>query len=86
MRDRRFDRKDMIGAVCAVLAIGLIAVLSLDSWARAECRGLLRFGDFAATEDVLADPDLAALAARLRAGEGSPEEAACVQRIGLPFS
>lgn len=85
MRDSQFDRKDMIGAACAALAIGLVAFLSLDSWARADCRTLLRTGDFASAEGAPDDPDLAALAARLRAGEGSAAEAACVHRIGLPF-
>ena len=85
MRSSQFDRKDMIGAACAVLAIGMIAVLAGDSWARADCREVLRFGDFASAKGGVTDPDLAALEARLRAGEGTPEEAACVQRIGLPF-
>ena len=85
MRDSHFDRKDMIGAGCAVLAIGVIAFLTLDSWARSDCRDLLRAGDFASSEGEVTDPDLAALEARLRAGEGSDAETACVQRIGLPF-
>ena len=85
MRSTKFDRKDMIGAACAVLAIGLIAFLALDSWARADCRELLRIGGFSSAERDMTDPDLAALEARLRAGEGTVDEAACVQRIGLPF-
>jgi hypothetical protein len=85
MRNKNFDRKDMTGAACAVLAIGLVAALSLDSWARADCRTLLRSGDFASAEGQVADPGLAALRARLQTGEGTVEEAACVQRIGLPF-
>ena len=86
MRRTNFDRKDMTGAACALLAIGLIAVLALDSWARADCHDLLRSADFASGEGAVADPELAALEARLRAGQGSPEETACVKRIGLPFA
>ena len=73
------------GAACAALAIGLIGFLALDGWARADCRELLRFGDFASAEGDVTDPELAALEARLRAGQGTIEEAACVQQIGLPF-
>ncbi|WP_339797342.1 hypothetical protein [uncultured Hyphomonas sp.] len=85
MRSTHFDRKDLIGAACAALAIGLIGFLALDGWARADCRELLRFGDFASAEGDVTDPELAALEARLRAGQGTIEEAACVQQIGLPF-
>ena len=40
------QRNDVIGAVCAVIAIAIITVLSLDSWAIADCQDLLRAGDF----------------------------------------
>ena len=42
----RIERSDMIGAGCAVVALGLIAWLSLDSWAIARCE------EFLATTDV----------------------------------
>ena len=81
-----FDRNDMIGAGCAVLAIGLIAWLSLDSWAISTCHETLRTADFASAEGDVADPELEALRARLASGQGNPEEQACVARVGLPFS
>ena len=80
-----FGRKDLAGAACAVLAIGLIAWLSLDSWARADCRDLLRTADFAAAPGEVSDPELAALKARLETGQASEAEQVCAGRIGLPF-
>ena len=37
----QLERSDLIGGACAVLALGLIAWLSLDSWAISRCEGLL---------------------------------------------
>ena len=34
-------RSDLIGGACAVLALGLIAWLSLDSWAITRCEEIL---------------------------------------------
>lgn len=31
------SRNDIIGGVCALLTIGVVAWLSLDSWARSNC-------------------------------------------------
>lgn len=70
MRRTHFDRKDLIGAACAALAIGLIGFLALDGWARADCRELLRFGDFASAEGDVTDPELAALRPACGPGRG----------------
>ena len=37
----QLERSDLIGGVCAVLALGLIAWLSLDSWAITRCEEIL---------------------------------------------
>ncbi|WP_321488727.1 hypothetical protein [uncultured Hyphomonas sp.] len=37
----RLERSDLIGGACAVLALGLIAWLSLDSWAITRCEEIL---------------------------------------------
>nr|WP_321359240.1 hypothetical protein [uncultured Hyphomonas sp.] len=37
----QFERSDLIGGACAVLALGLIAWLSLDSWAITQCEQIL---------------------------------------------
>lgn len=78
------DRNDMIGAACAGLAICLIAWLSLDSWAISKCHETLRTADFAAAAGDALDPALQALKERLKTGQGSADELACVKRIGLP--
>jgi len=38
------ERSDLIGAACAVLALGLIAWLSLDSWALTRCEEYIASG------------------------------------------
>lgn len=38
----QLERSDLSGGVCAVLALGLIAWLSLDSWAITRCEEILR--------------------------------------------
>jgi hypothetical protein len=40
-RPMQLERSDLIGAGCAVLALGLIAWLSLDSWAITRCEEIL---------------------------------------------
>ena len=40
----QLERSDMIGSACAVLALGLIAWLSLDSWAITRCEEILSAG------------------------------------------
>lgn len=42
----RLERSDLIGGACAGLALGLIAWLSLDSWAITRCE------EFLATADI----------------------------------
>jgi len=37
----QLERSDLIGGACAVLALGLIAWLSLDSWAITRCEEIL---------------------------------------------
>ncbi|MEZ5945302.1 MAG: hypothetical protein R3C04_00360 [Hyphomonas sp.] len=37
----QIQRNDLIGGACAVLALGLIAWLSLDSWAITRCEEFL---------------------------------------------
>ena len=37
----QLERSDLIGSACAVLALGLIAWLSLDSWAITRCEEIL---------------------------------------------
>ncbi|MEZ6001728.1 hypothetical protein [Hyphomonas sp.] len=37
----QLERSDLIGGACAVLALGLIAWLSLDSWAITRCQEIL---------------------------------------------
>ena len=37
----QLERNDLIGGACALLALGLIAWLSLDSWAITRCEGIL---------------------------------------------
>lgn len=37
----QFERSDLIGVACAALALGLIAWLSLDSWAITRCEEIL---------------------------------------------
>ena len=81
------QRNDIIGAVCAVIAIAIITVLSLDSWAIADCQDVLRAADFqqAGVLEPDAADELAAFKAQLEGGTAGPEAAACVDRIGLPF-
>tara|TARA_R110000851_G_scaffold174645_1_gene320811 strand:+ start:48 stop:296 length:249 start_codon:yes stop_codon:yes gene_type:complete len=81
------ERNDIIGAVCAVVAICIIAALSLDSWAIADCRTVLRAAEFQRAGALAPDAaaDLAAFRAQLEGGTAGPEAAACVDRIGLPF-
>ncbi|KDA01481.1 MAG: hypothetical protein V7651_15335 [Hyphomonas oceanitis] len=81
------ERNDIIGAACAVVAIGIITFLSLDSWAIADCRTVLREAEFqrAGALEPDAAADLAAFRAQLEGGAAGPEAAACVDRIGLPF-
>ncbi|KCZ54686.1 hypothetical protein HY29_13475 [Hyphomonas beringensis] len=81
----QFGRKDVIGAACAVVSIGLVAWLAHESLASADCRDLLRWHDFASVEGDVADPELEALKSRLETGQGSEAEKACVGRVGLPF-
>ncbi|KJS26873.1 MAG: hypothetical protein VR75_05400 [Hyphomonadaceae bacterium BRH_c29] len=40
----RLERSDLIGAACAALALGLIAWLSLDSWAITRCEEYIASG------------------------------------------
>ena len=81
------ERNDIIGAVCAMAAIGIIAFLSLESWAIADCRTVLRAAEFqrAGALEPGAAADLAAFRAQLEGGTAGPQAAACVERIGLPF-
>ncbi|MBR9806743.1 MAG: hypothetical protein GYB49_05955 [Alphaproteobacteria bacterium] len=81
----QFGRKDVIGAACAVVSIGLVAWLAQDSLARADCRDLLRWSDFASVEGDVEDAGLDALKSRLETGQGSEAEQACVARVGPPF-
>jgi hypothetical protein len=37
----QLERSDLIGGACAALALGLIAWLSLDSWAITRCEEIL---------------------------------------------
>ncbi|KCZ48017.1 MULTISPECIES: hypothetical protein [unclassified Hyphomonas] len=37
----QLERSDLIGSACAALALGLIAWLSLDSWAITRCEEIL---------------------------------------------
>jgi len=80
-------RNDLIGAVYAFVAIGLIAWLSMESWAIADCRNVLRSDDFARTAELEApvSAELLEFRTRLEAGTAGPEAASCVSRIGLPF-
>ena len=68
-------------------AIGIIAFLSLESWAIADCRSVLRAAEFqrAGALEPDAAADLAAFRAQLEGGTAGPEATACVERIGLPF-
>tara|TARA_R110002020_G_scaffold458631_2_gene676150 strand:+ start:1910 stop:2158 length:249 start_codon:yes stop_codon:yes gene_type:complete len=81
------ERNDIIGAICAVIAICIIAVLSLDSWAIADCQDLLRASEFARAGALEPDAaaELAAFRAQLEGGTAGPEATACIDRIGLPF-
>jgi hypothetical protein len=81
------QRNDMIGAACAIVAIGLVAGLSLESWAIADCRDILRSDDFqrAGTFEPAMAADLSAFRSQLEAGSAGPEADACVARVGLPF-
>ena len=40
----RLERSDLIGGGCALLALGLIAWLSLDSWAITRCDAFIAAG------------------------------------------
>lgn len=80
-------RNDLIGAVCTFAVIGLVAWLSRESWAIADCRDLLRTADFARAGQLEAtvSAELLEFGTRLEAGTAGPDAAACVSRIGLPF-
>ena len=52
------QRSDLIGGVCAVAALAMIAWLSLDSWAITRCEELL------ASETADESPELAKCLAR----------------------
>jgi len=81
------QRNDMIGAACAIVAIGLVAGLSLESWGNAECRDILRTADFQRAgplEPAMAD-ELSAFRSQLETGSAGPEADACIARVGLPF-
>ena len=77
----------MIGAACAIVAIGLVAGLSLESWANANCRDVLRTADFQRAGSLApAEADaLSAFRSQLEAGIAGPEADACIARVGLPF-
>ena len=81
------QRNDMIGVACAIVAIGLVAGLSLESWAIADCRDLLRTADFkrAGTLEPAMAADLSTFRSQLETGSAGPEADACVARVGLPF-
>ena len=81
------QRNDMIGAACAIVAIGLVAGLSLESWANANCRDVLRTADFQRAGSLApAEADaLSAFRSQLEAGTAGPEADACIARVGLPF-
>ena len=81
------QRNDMIGAACAIVAIGLVAGLSLESWAIADCRDVLRTADFqraGSLEPAMANA-LSAFRSQLEASTAGPEADACIARVGLPF-
>ncbi len=81
------QRNDMIGAACAIVAIGLVAWLSLESWKIADCREVLRTADFQRAGDLepaMAE-ELSAFRAELEAGRAGADASACIARIGLPF-
>ncbi|MFT5775549.1 hypothetical protein [Hyphomonas sp.] len=81
------QRNDMIGAACAIVAIGLVVGLSLESWAIADCWDVLRTGDFqrAGTLEPAMAEALSAFRSQLEAGSAGPEADACIARVGLPF-
>jgi hypothetical protein len=81
------QRNDIIGAACAIVAIGLVAGLSLASWAIADCRDVLRTADFqrAGTLEPAKAESLSAFRSQLETGRAGPEADACIARIGLPF-
>ena len=58
------DRNDMIGAACAVVAIGLIAWLALDSWAIARCEEFIESEAYVGLDSLTAEQE-ACLDARL---------------------
>ena len=81
------QRNDMIGAACAMVVIGLVAWLSLESWAIADCRDVLRTADFrqAGTLEPAMAEALSAFRSQLEAGRAGADASACIARIGLPF-
>ena len=50
-----FNRKDMIGTACAVVAIGLIAWLSLDSWATTRCKEFIKSEAYVGADSLTAE-------------------------------
>jgi hypothetical protein len=81
------ERNELVGAVCAVLAISIVAWLSHESWAIADCRELLKVAEFERVSGLEpgANGELSAFRAELEAGRAGSEASACVARIGLPF-
>ena len=51
----RLERSDLLGVACAALALGLIAWLSLDSWAITRCDEFIASGAYLDAGDLTAE-------------------------------
>ena len=63
------SRNDLIGAIFAVIAIAMVAWLSLDGWFIADCQERLK------AQDVVA---------HAHASDADPSLQACLDRFGAP--